>query len=445
MAQDTPPSLRSSSIYQVHIRNYSRAGTFEAALPSLDAAVRLGFDIVYLMPLHPVGTVARKGSLGSPYAIADYRTVDPEQGGEAGFARFLEAAHRKGLRVIMDVVFNHTSPDSLLARTHPDWFHKGKDGRPAPRVEEWSDVVDLDHSHRGLRDYLIATLAGWVRFGVDGFRCDVASLVPLDFWMEARKACALAGSEASARAGAAARSPGSRVLWLAETAHKEFVDRLRSAGVPAWSDGELHEAFDLSYDYDGRQDLEEAWAGRKPLSNYLNHLLIQRSMLPAHAIKARFLENHDQERAASRFGRAEALRNWTAFAMLLEGCFFAYAGQERALERRPSIFEADPLDWEAGDPAFEAWFSAAHRATRAIRAREDRFAIRELVPGLVLVERSGGGSPVAALLNLEGRNGTVELPLALKGNELLTGAPIHLEGRIAIPREPLIVEMARVP
>ncbi|MEI6875095.1 MAG: alpha-amylase family glycosyl hydrolase, partial [Spirochaetota bacterium] len=192
-------------------------------------------------------------------------------------------------------------------------------------------------------------------------------------------------------------------------------------------------------------DLEEAWAGRKPLSNYLNHLLIQRSMLPAHAIKARFLENHDQERAAARFGHSEALRNWTAFAMLLEGCFFAYAGQERALERRPSIFEADPLDWEAGEPAFEALFSAAHSATRAIRAREDRFAIRELLPGLVLLERSGGERPAAALLNLAGRNGTVVLPAALKGHELLSGAPIDLEGRIAIPREPLIIETAQGP
>jgi glycosidase len=438
MATDTPRSVRSSSIYQVFVRNWSPEGTFDAALPALDAAKRLGFDIVYLTPIHPIGRVARKGSMGSPYAIADYRSVEPGLGGEAGFRRYLEAAHAKGLRVIIDVVYNHTSPDSVLAREHPEWFHRGPSGRPAPRVAEWSDVVDLDFSHAGLREYLLETLEQWLSFGVDGFRCDVASLVPADFWVEARRRCAAARAAVSAQGGMPPRREPP--LWLAESVHKEFVDLLRTEGIPACCDAELHEAFDLSYDYDGRQELEEAWAGRKPLSAYLHHLFLQRCMLPAHAIKARFLENHDQERAASRFGHGALLRSWTAFAMLLEGCFFAYAGQELAIERRPSLFEADPVPWAAGDSAFEAWFSAAQHATKAVRAREDRFSLRELGAGLVLLERSGGPRPVTALLNLEARNGVVELPAPLRGRDLLSGARVDLSGKVAIPSEPLVVE-----
>ncbi|MEI6386011.1 MAG: alpha-amylase family glycosyl hydrolase [Spirochaetota bacterium] len=433
MARDTPSSLLSASIYQVFIRNWSVEGTFEAALPSIDAAARMGFDILYLTPIHPVGRVARKGSAGSPYAIADYRAVEPSLGGEAAFKRFLDAAHSRGLKVIIDVVFNHTSPDSVLCREHPQWFWKGPDGRPAPRFPEWSDVVDLDYSHPELREYLFETLIHWLRFGVDGFRCDVASMVPVDFWVEARRRCAI---EAAKRVGFPA------CLWLAESVHLGFIEHLRGQGHAAACDAELHEAFDLSYDYDGREALEAAWAGRASLSRYLDHLRLQKTMLPAHAVKARFLENHDQARAAERFGTGAILRNWTLFAMLLEGCFFAYMGQELAIARRPSLFEADPVPWTEGDASFGPWFTRAHVVTKAIRAREERFAATEIADGLVLVERSGGPRPVSALLNLRGLSGTVALPsgCSLSGRDLLTGAPVMLSGRIEIASEPILVE-----
>ncbi|HRY73666.1 MAG TPA: alpha-amylase family glycosyl hydrolase [Spirochaetia bacterium] len=431
MADDTVQALRGASIYQVFVRNQSEEGTFEAALPALDKAKELGFDYVYLTPIHPVGAAARKGSLGSPYAIADYRAVDPALGGEEGFRRFLDAAHAKDLRVVMDVVYNHTSPDSVLARERPDWFWKGPEGRPTPRVADWSDVVDLDYGRSGLRDYQIETLEAWFRFGVDGFRCDVASLVPVPFWLEARRRLALA-------AAAAGREP---CLWLAESVHKEFVAELRARGLYAASDAELHSAFDLSYDYDGRPELEAAWAGRKPLSAYLHHLFLQDCMLPQEAVKLRFLENHDQPRAASLFGRGARLRSWTLFAMLLPGAFLAYAGEESAITRRPSLFDRDPVDWASGDAAFEAWFGKAHQATKALRAAAPRFSARELAAGLVLLERSGEGRRAAALLNLDGRAGQVALPGPIAGAELLSGARVSLAGTVEIPEEPLLVEL----
>jgi len=381
MANDTPRELRGKSIYQVFIRNYSAAGTFDTALPALDTAKRLGFDIVYLTPVHPIGTVARKGVLGSPYAISDYRAVDPALGGEAGFKRFIDAAHQKGLTLIIDVVYNHTSPDSALTREHPEWFWKGPKGKPAPRHPEWSDVVDLDYSHPGLWDYQIETLEYWARFGVDGFRCDVASLVPVPFWVEARKRLA-------------AIKP---CLWLAESVHKEFVAEVRAKGFYAACDAELHEAFDITYDYDARTELEAAWAGTGPLSAYLHHLKLQESMLPATAIKARFLENHDQTRAARHFGMGARLRSWTVFTMLLPGTFFAYMGQERAVPRRPSLFDKDAVDWNSGDAAFEEWFGAAHAATKTARVREPEFSARELAAGeQFAVKAAPQGVPLVA-------------------------------------------------
>lgn len=425
MAHDTPQALRASSIYQVFVRNYSAPGTFDAALPALDAAVRLGFDIVYLTPIHPSGRVARKGTKGSPYAVSDYRAIDPALGGESGFRRFLDAAHARSLRLIIDVVYNHTSPDSVLVRDHPEWFWKGPAGDPAPRVPDWSDVVDLDYSHRELWDYQIETLERWARFGVDGFRCDVASLVPVPFWTEARRRLA-------------AIHP---CLWLAESVHKEFVSHIRSRGFYAACDAELHEAFDLSYDYDARTELEAVWAGTGSLTAYLHHLSLQECMLPATAIKARFLENHDQTRAAHHFGTGARLRAWTLFAMLLDGAFLAYMGQECAIDHRPSLFDHDPVDWAQGDASFEAWFAAAHSATKAIRAREPRFSARELAAGVVLLERSGGPQPIAALLNLDGRSGSIELPLSIKGQDVLGGRRVELGTAMTLSAEPIVVAL----
>ena len=153
------------------------------------------------------------------------------------------------------------------------------------------------------------------------------------------------------------------------------------------------------------------------------------------------LENHDQLRAARHFGKGPALRNWTAFMMLAEGTFFAYMGQELAIEERPSLFESDPVDWTKGDAAFAAWFTKAQLASKAIRSREPLFDARELASGVALVERRGGARPVAALLNLDGRSGPLELPFPLAGTELLSGARIDLAGSIEIPAEPLLVEL----
>jgi len=419
-------ALGSLSIYQIFPRNFSAEGNLAAAAGRLAELVELGFDYVYLTPVHPIGDDRRKGSLGSPYAIADYRAVDPLLGGEAAYRGFIDAAHALGLGVIMDVVYNHTSPDSILASTHPEWFHKGSDGQPLARVADWSDVVDLDYSKRELREYQIESLERWAGFGVDGFRCDVASLVPADFWVEARRRLA-------------AVKP---ILWLAESVHKEFVIELRRRGQYAASDPELHAAFDLTYDYDGRQELEDAWAGEASLEAYLRHLRVQEAMYPAGAAKLRFLENHDLPRAAWRFGRGARLRSWTVFAMLLPGAFMAYMGQELALSERIGLFDRQPMDRTAGDPAFRAFFARAQALTKRIRAEAPLFDARLLAEGLLLVERrahAGGGASYAALLNLDGRSGKLGATAPrLRGAELLSGADAEIGPGAFVPAEPLV-------
>jgi glycosidase len=420
-----PTALRASSIYQIFARNYTKEGTLQSATARLGEPATLGFDYVYLTPVHPIGKLKRKGSLGSPYAISDYRAVDPLLGGEAGLRAFIDEAHRLGMGVIMDVVYNHSSPDALLAKQHPEWYWKGLGGKIGPRIADWSDVADLDYSKKELWDYQIESLETWARFGADGFRCDVASLVPVEFWKEAR----------------ARLSRIKPMLWLAESVHKEFVGECRRQGLYAASDPELHAAFDISYDYDGREELEGAWRGELSLGYYLRHLEVQETLYPADAVKLRFLENHDQGRAAKRFGRGERLRNWTVFSMLLPGAYMAYMGEEAAMEKRIGLFDRETMLEEEGDPSFKAFFAEALALSKRIKVEAPVFDARLLAEGVVLVERRGKGALFAALLNLDGRSGSVELPRGMRfeGEALLGIQPEAGDGRLELEREPIII------
>ena len=298
MATDTPRECHNLVIYEVYVRNHSPEGTFlqvEADLPRIKS---LGVDVVWFMPIHPIGQVAHKGTLGCPYSIADYRGINPEYGTCADFARLIQRAHELGMKVMIDVVYNHTAHDSVLVREHPEWFHQDKAGRPVTTVPDWSDVIDLKHGSPGLTAYLIDTLRGWAQFGVDGFRCDVASLVPQEFWVEARREVAKV-------------KPG--VIWLAESVHAAFVAYRRWMGLPTISDSELYAAFDLTYVYDIWPIWQAAATGRVAAGRYLEMLRMQDAIYPGNFVKMRYVENHDQARImAVAKSRAQALA-WTAF------------------------------------------------------------------------------------------------------------------------------------
>ena len=161
MADQTKKELRNLLMYQIFVRNYSEAGTFSAVMEDLDRIKALGVDIIYLLPVHPIGLKCRKGTLGSPYAIRDYREINPEYGTLSDFQALVNAIRQKGMKCIIDVVYNHTSPDSVLRKQHPEWFYKKEDGSFGNRVGDWSDIIDLDYSAPGLAEYQIETLKYW--------------------------------------------------------------------------------------------------------------------------------------------------------------------------------------------------------------------------------------------------------------------------------------------
>lgn len=332
MAIQTQANLRNQVMYSVYVRNYSEEGTFKAVENDLDRIKKLGVDIIWLMPIHPVGEKAKKGELGSPYAIRDYRKVNPEFGTMEDFKELVNAIHAKGMKCIIDVVYNHTSPDSWLVENHPEFFYKKPDGSMGNRVGDWSDIVDLDYNNRDLWEYQIETLKMWAEI-VDGFRCDVAPLIPLEFWLKAREEVSKVNPDC---------------FWLSESVEPDFITYLRSNGMVALSDSEVFQAFDVCYDYDIHSIFRSYVAGECPLSKYVERVNIQEFIYPVNYVKLRYLENHDQDRAKSFIDSQDAMINWTAFIYFQKGMTLLYCGQETEDANRPSLFDKDIVNWNTG-------------------------------------------------------------------------------------------------
>ena len=331
--------LRNMTLYSIFVRN--DGGSFRAVQNDLGRLRALGVDAIWLLPIHPIGKDKRKGSLGSPYAISDYRAINPELGDLSDFAALCGAAHALGMKVLIDVVYHHTSPDSVLVKTHPEYFYRKPDGSFGNHVGDWTDIIDLDFSVPALWDELIDTLCFWARY-VDGFRCDVAPTVPLAFWEAARRRVAAVRPDC---------------IWLAESVEHAFIRYLRAQGLTALSDSELYRAFDICYDYDVYPLYDAYLAGRIPLERYTDALLKQESTYPADYVKLRFTENHDRPRTAALLPDRTARENHLAWMFFQKGTALLYSGQEWAPAHTPSLFDPDPVE-KNGEPMHRALLTA---------------------------------------------------------------------------------------
>jgi glycosidase len=427
MAKNTDVSLRQQVIYSIYVRNHTEEGTFLSVIPDLDRIRALGTDIIWFLPIHPIGVKGKKGSLGCPYANRDYRSVNPAYGTMEDFRLLVGEIHARGMKVMIDVVYNHTAPDSLLYEQHPQWFYCGADGKPGNKIGDWSDVIDLDYSVRGLWDYQIESLCFWAGI-VDGFRCDVASFVPLDFWKEARAAVERV-------------HPG--FIWLAETVHRTFGLRCRRLGVYSMRDSEAFEAFDVEYEYDIREIFDAWLQGRAPLSHYLDLMNFQELVYPANYDKLRFLENHDQPRIASFIPRESDLVNYTAMLYFLKGTTLLYAGQEWEDAHLPSLFEKEPIDRDTGKD-----LSPLLRRLGEIRktyfSGEDSFWGQAEDGQRIAVLRRGS---CAGVFSLDARPGLVRLEERLeipdgRYPDLLGGGDVTVEGgKIQSTGRPMIFSL----
>ncbi|WP_457420727.1 alpha-amylase family glycosyl hydrolase [Roseateles sp. P5_E7] len=313
-----PSWARNATLYQINTRQFTPEGTLRAAEAQLPRLKNLGVDILWLMPIHPIGQVNRKGALGSPYAVSDYLAVNPELGTLADLKRFVDTAHSLGLKVILDWVGNHTAWDNVLVKSHPDWYDRDEQGgfRPTPWYD-WDDIIDLDYSKPALRRYMTQALVYWVReAGVDGYRVDAAGLSPLDFWEQAAKELR-------------AIKP---VFLLAE-----------------WESRDLHaKAFDATYAWSWWDALKLIAEGRADATSLYPYYAWNRKFYPREAYRLLYATNHDKNAWEGTEheifgGAADAV---TVLSFISEGMPLIYNGQEAGNRKRLAFFERDPIQWK---------------------------------------------------------------------------------------------------
>lgn len=426
MAIDTPAFHRNLVIYEIYVRNHGPNGTFAEVTADLPRIRDLGVDVVWFMPIHPIGQLNKKGRLGCPYSIADYREVNAEYGTHTDFATLIEAAHALGMQVMIDVVYNHTAHDARLFSRHPEWYRRDRHGRPVTAEPAWSDIIDLSYDDPALWDYQIETLQQWAAFGVDGFRCDVASVVPLAFWQRAR-------------AEVAQVKPN--IIWLAESVHAHFVSDRRRQNLAAHSDSELYTAFDLTYDYDIWPSWEAAVAGQVPLARYLEMVRFQDAIYPANFVKMRCVENHDQPRVMQRTANRKQALAWTAFQAFNKGAFLIYAGQESENRHTPDLFDVDKVKW--GDYGLSPFLAQLARLKKDPAQVNGLFTILAAEPVVSAAWQDDYGG-LYGLFNVRGHEGDTAVPLPDGAyDDVLNLKTISVQsGRTSIPATAVILRYA---
>ena len=306
-------------IYEMNVRQYTPEGTFEAAAEELPRLQRLGVDVIWLMPVYPIGVEQRKGTLGSYYAISDYRAINPEFGDMQDFDDFLAEAHDLGFKVILDWVANHTSPDAVWESGKPaDWYVRDSLGRTVTQYD-WTDIAELNYDNADMREEMRSCMRFWLDKGVDGFRCDMACEVPMDFWRETLPELRR-------------EYPGT--YFLAEGENPE-----------------LHrDAFDASYAWELHHLLNDIAQGRKSAADLVAYVEKDAAACPEDAFRLMFTSNHDENSwAGTEFERMGDAAG--AMAVLI---FFhptahpqIYTGQEMGWNHRFEFFEKDPVpSWE---------------------------------------------------------------------------------------------------
>ena len=315
---------RSANIYEVNVRQYTPEGTLNAFAAHLPRLQQMGVDILWFMPIHPIGKLKRKGKLGSYYAVSDYKAINPEFGKLKDFKALVQQAHELGMKVIIDWVANHTAWDHEWVKQHPEWYLKNDKGQiqsyrydNGTEVEDWTDVVGLDYSQKTLWTAMIQAMQYWVKeTDIDGFRCDVAHLLPLKFWQQAR-------------AKLDAQKP---MFMLAES-----------------DDAQLHDAaFDMTYDWALQDVLKKIAKGQADVRDLKDYLASAANALPTDGYRMTFTANHDtnswHNHDAGHFG--DAFAAMAVIAATFPGMPLVYGGQESGLNKMLQFFEKDTIDWQ---------------------------------------------------------------------------------------------------
>ncbi len=312
-----PEWSKNANIYEVNVRQYTPEGTFAAFAEHLDRLKEMGVDILWFMPISPIGELNRKGSLGSYYSIKDYTGINPEFGTIDDFKKLVAEIHSRGMYVMLDWVANHTAWDHPWTLSNPEFYTRDEKGNFLPPVADWSDVIDLNFENKELWDAMIGEMRFWVEeIGIDGFRCDVAYMVPTEFWNKA----------------------------ISELRATRPIFMLAEAETP-----ELHlHDFEAGYGWRMHHLMNSIAAGREDVSALDQYFFIDNAgNFPLGSFKMHFITNHDENSwAGTEFTRlGEAVEAFAVFTATIPGTILIYSGQEAGFDRMLKFFEKDQIDW----------------------------------------------------------------------------------------------------
>jgi 1,4-alpha-glucan branching enzyme len=410
-----PEWAKNAVIYEVNIRQYTPEGTFKAFEHHLPRLKAMGVNILWLMPVNPIGIKNRKGTLGSYYSVKDYLAINPEYGTKDDLKALVKKAHELGMHVIIDWVANHTSWDNNLITEHPDWYTQDSTGKIIPPVPDWTDVADLNYDKKDLREYMTNALIYWVKEAdIDGFRCDVAGMIPISFWNEAVPKI----------------KEVKPVFMLAE-----------------WETPEMHDtAFDMTYSWNVYQLMNSIAKGKKT-ADVLDSILNKESArYPADAYRMRFTANHDENSwngtETERMG--DAAKTFAVMCYTIPGMPLIYSGQESTFNRRLKFFDKDIIDW--GNFPLAGFYTELDKLKNENQALANGSAGGEMIKVasdqdkyVYSFLRKKYNNIVFVILNLS----PTEQKATLKGNSyagdyksLFKNKDIHIEGSLAVTLKP---------
>ncbi|HOY95166.1 MAG TPA: alpha-amylase family glycosyl hydrolase [Catalimonadaceae bacterium] len=412
-----PEWTKNVTIYEVNVRQYTPEGTFKALETHLPRLKEMGVDIIWLMPVHPIGEKNRKGTLGSYYAVRDYYGINPEFGSLKDFKSLVDEIHSLGMHVILDWVANHSAWDNPLVAAHPEWYSKSRTGKfQSTPWRDYDDIIDFDYSQSGLREYMTRALKYWVKESdVDGFRCDVASFVPIEFWE-------------NARAELNAIKP---VFMLAEAA-----------------DRDLHKkAFDMTYAWTLWDHLHAITKNNKTIHGLTEGYIAEHvSIWPRNGFRMNFVDNHDKNSWEGNpflnFG--DGLKAAVVLTATMDGMPMMYSGQEAGLNRSLRFFDKDTIVWkkhEIGE-LYQKLFQLKHKnqglwngkwGGEMERIKSDKMDhviafSREKNGDEVIVVVNLGKEPVTVTMESESNKGTYR--------EIFSGKETVLKGKDQMELEP---------
>jgi 1,4-alpha-glucan branching enzyme len=411
-----PEWSKNATIYEVNIRQFTPEGTFKAFESHLPRLKAMGIDIIWLMPINTIGVEKRKGTLGSEYSVKDYYGVNPEFGTKEDLKALVKKIHAMGMHVIVDWVANHSSWDNALTKEHPDWYTKTPEGnfQPTPWYD-WDDIIDFDYENPGLRKYMTDALKYWVKEAdIDGYRCDVAGFIPVDFWENVRTE----------------------------------LDQIKPVFMLAeWESRDLHKkAFDMTYSWSLWDKMKSVTTDHKNISGLVEYMAHDVSTFPKNAYRMTFTDNHDKNswegNQYSNFG--DGLEASMVLASTVNGMPLVYSGQEAGLDRSLKFFDKDVIVWKEHPftEIYKTLFTLKHNNQALWNGEYGGEMIRifnDKQDQVISFSRSKNGDQVIPIINFSAKPVTVKLnskyqkgkfkelfsntEYVLKGDDIFTLAP----------------------